>query len=75
MPKSRIRNFLNTAKQGYDATYWIFVLIGAAAILQNQFGIAGSVSVIVIFFFFYWMGRIHFKLQERDSREAAKTKK
>lgn len=66
--RSRISHFLVTAKRGYDSTYWIFVLIGSAAVLNQLFGIAGAGAVLIVFLFFYWMGRIHFKLQEYENR-------
>lgn len=62
--RSRILRFFSTAKHGYDQTYWIFVLLGSGALLNQAFGIAGPISVVVVFFFFYWMGRIHFKIEE-----------
>ncbi len=68
--RSRILRFFSTAKHGYDQTYWIFVLLGSGALLNQAFGIAGPIAVVIIFFFFYWMGHIHFKVEER--REATK---
>ncbi len=66
--RSRLRQFLITAKHGYDSTYWIFVLIASAAVLNQLFGIAGAGAVVIVFVFFYWMGRIHFKLEEYESK-------
>lgn len=50
-----------TAKYGYDTTYWIFVLVGSAAVLTQIFGMAGATAVIAIFIFFYCIGRLNKK--------------
>ena len=63
--KYYISDFLRTTKRGYDATYWIFVLIGSAAVLNQLFGIAGAGAVIIVFLFFYYAGRIHLSITTR----------
>lgn len=59
-----------TAKKGYDAYYWIFVIIAGAGIVTKLFGIAGAGAAIVAFFAFYFLGRIAIKRDKRLALEA-----
>lgn len=70
-----IDNFLDTTKKGYDETYWIFVIIFGAGIVTALFGIAGTAAVLVIFIFFYFMGRISIRREKRRAEERKNEKR
>jgi fatty acid desaturase len=67
--KDSLRRFMVLTKRGYDSTYWIFVLIGAAAVLTKLFGMAGIAAVVVVFLFFYLAGRMHLRLEPTLTEE------
>ncbi len=74
--RDKLWHFWMTAKYGYDTTYWIFVVLGSAAVLTQVFGIAGTTAVIVVFLFFYYVGTVNKRAVERyEIRKKAENRK
>jgi hypothetical protein len=73
MAVSKLRHavdvFFETTKKGYDATYWIFVIIAGASIVTKLFGIGGAAASIVAFGCFYFFGRISIAREKRRAEE------
>ncbi len=67
--------FYVTTKKGYDATYWVFVIIAGAGIITKLFGIAGAGASVLAFLFFYLFGKLSIKEEKRLARERLASKK
>lgn len=58
-----------STKKGYDKTYWIFVIIASAAVVTQVFGISGMLASVVVFAFFYYIGKLHDHLIPQQPQE------
>lgn len=70
--RDKIDHFFETAKRGYDDTYWIFMVIAAGAVITKLFGIGGFAAVVLAFVGMYILGLLTIKHEKRRSRKHAK---
>lgn len=79
MAVSKLRHsldiFFETAKKGYDNTYWIIVIIAGAGVITKLFGVGGAVASVIAFIFFYLAGVMSIRREKRLKKEKAKAKK
>ena len=72
---SRIANFVNTMRLGWNSYSFIFYIGGISAILVGMFGWAGWVSGIVTVLFFYYAGKFKEKVDVDKKMSVARGKK
>jgi hypothetical protein len=71
---SRISNFVNAVRLGWDSYSFIFYIASIAAILVGLFGWAGWVSVIITILFFYFAGKFKEKVDADKKKIIEKEK-
>ena len=72
---SRIANFMNAVRLGWNSYSFVFYLGGISAILVGLFGWAGWVSVIITILFFYYAGKFKEKVDDDKKKSALKGKR
>jgi hypothetical protein len=60
--------WLKAVKYGFDQYSYLFFLSSYAVILGNFFGVSGVTATLLTLCFFYFVGRVHVKLDESAKR-------
>ena len=72
---SRLANFVNAVRLGWNSYSFIFYIGGISAILVGFFGWAGWICTIITILFFYYAGKFKEKVDIDKRRSVARSKK
>ena len=72
---SKIANFTNAVRLGWNSYSFIFYIGGISAILVGLFGWAGWISVIITILFFYYAGKFKEKVDNNNKKSVLKDRR
>ena len=67
--ESKINEFFETIRFGWNNYSFVFYITGVSAILGAIFGIAGWLSIIVTVIFFFYAGKFRRQLEKEKSKK------